>query len=528
MPQPTRTSLLAQLKEAQEQHGWLSPEVMTALAERHRISESRLYGIATFYSLLRTEPRGRFIIRLCNSASCRLGGVGDLVESTGRVLGIRPGETTPDKMFSMEVVSCLGACGSGPAAMINDRLYTHLDPGKLATIVSDIKDGRMPHANVALGDEAIRAIGEPVLVGDSVPELEELLSRFEPAELLALVEESGLSGRGGAAFPTGRKWRLCSESPGDEKFVVCNADEGEPGTFKDRYLLTRRPELVVAGMILAGRAVGARKGYVYLRGEYTDAREVLKQETSRTGSPDFNIELIAGAGAYVCGEETALLESMEGGRGVPRLRPPYPPVSGLFGKPTVINNVETLANVPLILARGADWYRSLGTVESPGTKLFSLSGDIERPGIIEAPLGISLHDILSEAGAGKLKAALVGGASGCLIPPAEFGRRLCWEDLHPGAGAIVAIGNHRPIRDLAENLMAFFEHESCGECAPCRIGTSKAVELLADRHGTEGPSSETLRTLCDTLADASRCGLGRTASAALLDALRLFPEEFES
>jgi len=527
MPHPTGTSLLAELKEAQEQHGRLSPDVMAELSRRHGVSESRLYGIATFYSLLHTEPKGKFVIRLCSGAPCQLGGPADVLEAARSLLGIRPGETTSDELFSLDLVSCLGACGSGPAAMINDRLYTHVDAGKLAALISETRQGRIPPPDEALQADQMRVIGEAVFAGASSPTLEELPGSLEPGQVLASVEASGLRGRGGAAFPTGKKWRLCAESPGDEKFVVCNADEGEPGTFKDRYLLTERPELVIAGMASAARAFGARKGYLYLRGEYTDAREALERAIARDRPANLDIELVTGAGAYVCGEETALLESIEGRRGIPRLRPPYPPTAGLFGKPTVINNVETLANVPLIIMRGAEWFKSLGTEESPGAKLFCVSGDVERPGIIEAPLGISLGEILSEAGAGEVKAALVGGASGRLVSPADFGRRLCFEDLNPGAGAVIAIGRDRSIRKLATNLMAFFEHESCGECAPCRIGTARAGEILSGEWDGRGPSADILRSIARTLTDASRCGLGQTAAVALLDAIKMFPEEFE-
>jgi NADH:ubiquinone oxidoreductase subunit F (NADH-binding) len=319
---------------------------------------------------------------------------------------------------------------------------------------------------------------------------------------------------------------LCAESQADEKYVVCNADEGEPGTFKDRYLLAARPELVLGGIVLAAHAVGARTGYLYLREEYHDVQDVIEPIIARTRDSVVDIKLVTGAGAYVCGEETALLESMEGRRGVPRLRPPFPPTAGLFGKPTMLSNVETLASIPLIMARGADWYKTLGTPKSPGTKLFSVSGDVSRPAVIEAPLGTPLQDILAESGAGDLKAALIGGASGRLIPAGDFGRKLCYEDLSPGAGAIIGIGMNRSIRDLMANLMAFFRHESCGECAPCRIGTARAWEILTSERTADDSPAEALGSIGAVLADASRCGLGQTAPVALLDAIELFPDEF--
>jgi len=522
MTKPNRASLLASLKSAQSRLGYLSPQAMAEIAEGHGVSESHVYGVASFYSLLYCKPAAKHIIRLCGSLSCHFAGSNGPAESARKVLGIRPGEVTSDGLFAVESVGCLGACGAGPAALIDDRLYTRVDAEKLARLVSAVRDGEPEPADGAFGPDAARAIGGPVLTSKSV---ERLLCCPKPEGILSAIEASGLRGRGGAAFPTGRKWRICAESPGDAKYVVCNADEGEPGMFKDRYLLVHRPDLMLAGMKLAMRAVGAQKGYVYLRGEYHDAREELEREMGRT--PDTsNIGIVSGAGAYVCGEETALLESIEGERGVSRLRPPYPPVSGLFGCPTVINNVETLSLAPLIISRGSEWFRGLGTEESRGVKLFSVSGDVKRPGLIEAPLGMTLSEILDEAEASDVKAALVGGASGTLVPTSEFGRKLCYEDLNPGAGAIIAIGEDRSMRDVVTNLMEFFEHESCGECAPCRIGTARAREILAGARQAGG-AAETLRSIGETLVNASRCGLGQTASSALLDALRLFPDEFE-
>ncbi|MDO8589630.1 MAG: NAD(P)H-dependent oxidoreductase subunit E [Armatimonadota bacterium] len=523
-----KSNLFTVLQNVQKRFGYLSPRALEEISSRTGIRLSQIYGVTTFFSLLRTEKQGRFALRFCNSASCYLGGAEGLLGACRELLEIGPGKTTSDGMFSAEAVGCLGACGAAPAMMINDRLYTQVTTEKLAGLVYEIRSGRMPEADGVFGSGTVRALGDPVMTGLPMTSDEKFLLRsLTPATILAAVEASGLRGRGGAAFSAGRKWRLCAETPADQRYVVCNADEGEPGTFKDRYLLLKKPDLLLAGMAMAARAVGASKGYIYLRGEYSDAERTLREEIARFDWDAVEIELVTGAGAYICGEETALLESVEGRRGVPRLRPPYPPVSGLFGKPTVINNVETLASVPFILARGAEWYKGLGSAESPGVKLFSVSGDVERPGVIEAPLGIPLADILSEAGAGELKAALVGGASGRLVSAEEFGRRLCYEDLSPGAGAIIAVGANRSVRELATNLMAFFEEESCGECAPCRIGTARAREILAGELRVDGALAEVLSSMGKTLASASRCGLGQAAPNALLDAIRLFPGEFE-
>lgn len=494
---------------------------MSELAERLDVPESHLYGVATFYSLLSTG-RAKHTIRVCNSISCHLGKSDEIIGEAQSLLGILPGETTTDGVFRLETAGCLGACGVGPAVLVDDRLYTRVDASGIGRIIVALRE-ETP-TEFSPDQPSVRSIGEEFLTSASVPGL--ALDAVDPGAILAEVEASGLCGRGGAAFPTARKWRLCAESAGDTKYVVCNADESEPGTFKDRWLLTQCPGLVVLGMALAGLAIGAREGYIYLRGEYPDVLEVIEAEVERLHCSSFDIKIVTGAGAYVCGEETALLESIEGRRGVPRLRPPYPPVSGLFGCPTVINNVETLANIPLIVARGSEWFRSVGTAKSTGTKLFCVSGDVERPGIVESPMGVSLSEILAEAGAGELKAALVGGASGRLVAPGDFDRKLCYEDLPPGSGAIVAIGRDRSIRGVAANLMEFFSDESCGECSICRIGTARMAELLSGLRAVEGSRQEALRSVCGALADGARCGLGQAASVALLDALRLFDEEF--
>jgi [NiFe] hydrogenase diaphorase moiety large subunit len=518
------SSVLAALRDAQSEAGCLAAETMAEIAERYGVTESHLYGVATFYSLLYTKPKAKFVVRLCSSVSCHMTGSRELLRAARDILGIDEGQSTADGLFALDTVSCLGACHVGPAAMINGRLHTRLTPESLAALISEIKAGRVPNADDAFGVGSARAIDEPVLLSTGAVEVPRGLTS---EQILTLVGASELKGRGGAGYPTALKWRICARAPGDDKYVVCNADEGEPGTFKDRFLLVNRPDLTLKGMELAARAVGARKGYIYLRGEYEDARQALEKEIAGAGYLSLHVEIVMGVGAYVCGEETALLESIEGQRGVPRLRPPYPPTSGLFGCPTVINNVETLSLVPLIVARGADWFAGLGTPKNRGTKLFPVSGDVERPGVIEAPFGTSLDAVLSEAGAGELKAALVGGASGRLVPADQFGRNLCEEDLPPGAGSIIAIGRDRSIRDVCANLMAFFDHESCGECAPCRIGTARANEILAGKRSTDEPTVDALRRLGETLVDCSRCGLGQTAPRGLLDALQFFQKEFD-
>jgi [NiFe] hydrogenase diaphorase moiety large subunit len=359
------------------------------------------------------------------------------------------------------------------------------------------------------------------------------------ADIISEISASGIKGRGGAGFPVGVKWNLCGAARGDRKFVVCNADEGEPGTFKDRVILTDHADLVFEGMTIGGRATGAREGIVYLRAEYTDLRphlEAVLQKRRQAGllgakvlgadGFDFDIRVQLGAGAYVCGEETALIESLEGHRGEPRNRPPFPVDTGFLGRPTVVNNVETLAWVACILGKGADWFKKLGTEKSTGLKIFSVSGDCARPGVYEFPMGITVAELLKEVGGENAKAVQVGGASGHCVPAAEFGRKIAYEDVATG-GSIIVFGPHRDMLRVAENFLEFFTEESCGQCTPCREGNPKlleGVDLLLEGRCSMKYLNE-LGALGETMQLASKCGLGQSSPNAFLSIVRHFKDE---
>jgi [NiFe] hydrogenase diaphorase moiety large subunit len=346
-----------------------------------------------------------------------------------------------------------------------------------------------------------------------------------PADVVASIRESGMKGRGGAGFPTGLKWQFAAASPGDQRYVVCNADEGEPGTFKDRVLLTEWPDLVFEGMTIAGYAIGASEGVVYLRAEYAYLRPALEDRLARRradnllgrgigGHPefDFDIHIHMGSGAYVCGEETALIESLEGKRGEPRNRPPFPVSAGLHQRPTTVNNVETFAWAAAILANGAEWFKGIGTNGSTGPKLLSISGDVARPGVYEFPMGVAIRDMLAAAGGEDAKAVIIGGASGQCVPAAQFTRTISYEDAATG-GAVIVIGPDHDLLDVAENVMEFFVDESCGQCTPCRVGNVRILEGLKALRRGEYSATE-LQELCelgDTMRVASRCGLGQSS-----------------
>jgi [NiFe] hydrogenase diaphorase moiety large subunit len=358
------------------------------------------------------------------------------------------------------------------------------------------------------------------------------------ADVIRQVRESGIRGRGGAGFPTAVKWNLCAAAQSSKKFIVCNADEGEPGTFKDRLLLTERPEVLFDGMTIGGYAIGAKLGVIYLRAEYAYMRPGLeaalaaRREAKLLGRKvlgkdfEFDIEIRMGAGAYVCGEETALIESLEGSRGEPRNRPPYPVNTGLVGAPTAVNNVETLIACAHILVKGPEWFKKQGTDVSTGSKLLSVSGDCVKPGVYEVAFGTTVKDILELVGGEGAKAVQVGGASGRTVPAKQFGRKLGFEDLATG-GSIIVIGQHRDMLDVAENFLDFFVEESCGQCTPCREGNPKLLEgvhLLKQGKCSVGYLRE-LQSLGRTMQVASKCGLGQSSANAFLDTTEHFRSE---
>ncbi len=373
--------------------------------------------------------------------------------------------------------------------------------------------------------------------------------QISPQEVVDEVTRSGLRGRGGAGFPTGKKWSLTA--PGRERYLICNADEGEPGTFKDRLILEGDPHQVIEGMILAGYAIGARQGFVYIRGEYARSIDRMTRAIDQAHAAgflgekilgsgiSFDLAVKRGAGAYVCGDETALIESIEGKRGFPRVKPPYPGAVGLWGRPTVVNNVETLANVPAIVKRGADWFRSFGTPTSPGTKVFLILGDVERPGAVEAEMGTPLRTLVYEHGGGvrggkRFKAALIGGAAGAFVSERELDVAMDFDSLRTqasavlGSGSVLVLGEAASLPDLLGGVLEFFEHESCGQCTPCRAGTPALVAILRRALGNErrGEDLDRLVRLARVMRDTSLCPLGQSPVLPIESALRHFREEF--
>lgn len=393
---------------------------------------------------------------------------------------------------------------------------------------------------------------EDYIIHDGYAALGKVLGEMKPADVISELEKSGLRGRGGAGFPTGTKWKFVSKADGAQKYVICNADESEPGTFKDRLILEGDPHSIIEAMTIAAYAVGASEGYIYIRGEYTLAQErmhraiIKAEEMGFLGDQifgtdfSFNLHIHSGAGAYICGEETALIESIEGKPGIPRARPPFPTTHGLWGKPTLVNNVETLANVPAILRRGAAWYHSFGTPSSPGTKVYTMLGNVNVTGVVEVPMGITLREIIAIYAKGmkkgsSFKLAQTGGSSGSVIPSSLQDTPMDFDSFNKagvslGSGALLICDEDTCVVDLAKVLLNFFRVESCGKCNPCRIGTQRAFEILTTI--TEGQATlndlDTLLELSSNLAMMSNCGLGQTAGTPLVDILKYFRAEVEA
>ncbi|MTI00193.1 NAD(P)H-dependent oxidoreductase subunit E [Roseibium sp. RKSG952] len=539
------------LLDVQDRYRCIAPSTMDKIAARMDMTRIEVEGVASFYSFFSLTPKGRITIRLCDDIVDRYHGLEAVTQAFEEVLGISIGQTSADGVFSLEYTPCIGMCDQAPAAMVNEVVITRLTPDKARAFAEGLKAGRTPEQLVTgrfleltpyeranrMVDNNIRHAGE-VLLGP-VPEDAGLskAAAMTPSQIITAVEDSGLRGCGGAGFTTGRKWRFAAAERSERHYVFCNADEGEPGTFKDRVLLTERPHLVFEGMTIAARAVGARDGVIYLRGEYVYLKPLLEQvleDRRRKGllgkeilgrkGFDFDIRIQMGAGAYICGEEGALISSCEGLPGEPKTRPPYTVVRGYLGYPTVVNNVETYCHAARILDRGATWFNAMGVEGSHGTKLYSICGDCLNPGIYELPYGHTVWDILDMAGGKDAAAVLVGGPSGAMIARDSFHRQLTFDDLSTG-GAIIIFSGERNILEIVEYYLSFFVHESCGYCTPCRVGNVFLQKAIAKfREGLANPEDiEYLKDLSSTIIETSRCGLGMTSPNPVLSTLQNFP-----
>lgn len=537
-------ALLQILIEAQDIDGWLPAPTLTRIATALKLPRARVEGVAGFYSFLYGQPVGRYRVLFSDNITDRMLGNRALMDALCRKLWVEPGKLSEDGLVSIATTSCTGLCDQGPAMLVNGRAIGQLTHRRINEIAELIRQQRplnqWPTEYFQIDDNIRRR--DALLQLDMLPGVALAAAVARGREgWLAEMQASNLRGRGGAGFATAVKWASARHAPGAHKVIVCNADEGEPGTFKDRVLLNTCADLIFEGMTLAAWAVGADSGFLYLRGEYRYLHPQLEAVLARRRAAgllgshilgetgfDFDITLHLGAGAYVCGEETALLESLEGKRGTPRIRPPFPVTHGYLGRPTVVNNVETLAKTCLIALDGGAAFAATGTAQSAGTKLLSISGDCAAPGIYEYPFGVPIARILEDCGASDTQAVQVGGAAGICLAAYEFQRRIAYEDV-PTAGAFMIFDGSRDLFEVARAFVHFFAHESCGFCTPCRVGTALLkgfMDKLNDGHGAKADLAD-IDWLDRLLKNASHCGLGSAAPNPVIDTLQKFRPAYE-
>jgi len=548
--------LLQILRDIQAEFHYVPKDAIELLAGLLHIPRTRIIAVVEFYSFLHLTPRGRYELLISDSITDHMLGKVDLMNYLSNRLTIAVGKVREDGLVSLDNTSCTGLCDQGPAGLINGYPLTNLNRERIDIIV-DLINRQKPLTEWAeslflVNDNLIKS---GLLLDRPITQGEGLSASFKRGlkETLVEINSSGLRGRGGAGYSTGWKWHLCYEGPEEEAFcdintqkqlqryVICNADEGEPGTFKDRVLLNSYSHQVFEGMTICAAITGATQGFMYLRGEYLflyNKLQTILSERRQAGllgnsildqNFNFDIEIHLGAGAYICGEESALIESLEGKPGIPRNRPPYPVTQGYLGKPTVVNNVETFLAAAAIAVNGGEWFAKVGTEKSKGTKILSISGDCKRPGIYEYPFGTPVQDILKDCGASDVLGLQIGGPSGTFISNQEFGRKLAFEDLATG-GSFIVFNNTRNILDVVYNFTHFFAHESCGFCTPCRVGTSllkKQVDKIVNGHGSAG-DVVALEELCQIVKKQSHCGLGQTAANPVLTTLERYPELYQS
>jgi NADH-quinone oxidoreductase subunit F len=567
-----RHLLLPVLHALQDRKGWLSPGGLNYAAVRLDVAPAEVYAVASFYDLFRLEPSPAIALHVCDDIGCKTKGAEALCNKLEATLG-KEGAPCMDGKAAWHRSPCLGLCDQAPVAFLRSagtspkewtiaRATTGSISENLQNCVEGgdgLKDSRplLREFLPQFGDAQLRLLRrvahvDPASIGDyqksgGYAALRRAME-MGPEAVVREVIESRLLGRGGAAFPTGKKWEavLRHRKPDSIHYVVCNADESEPGTFKDRVILRGDPFAVVEGLTIAGYAVGARKGYIYIRGEYPESLGSITRavESARENNLlgerilgaafSFDIEVRRGAGAYICGEETALFNSIEGYRGEPRNKPPFPTQSGLFRRPTIVNNVETLINIPEIILHGGAAYARVGTTQSAGYRLFCLSGHVQRPGTYEVTFGITLRQLIELAGGiggtGKLQAVLLGGAAGSFVSPNELDTPLTFEGVRTigaslGSGVVMLFDDSVDLQEILARIARFFHHESCGQCVPCRAGTLRQEEILArlatkQSNGSAASEIALLKEVAQAMRDASICGLGQTAPTAILSAIQ--------
>jgi NADH-quinone oxidoreductase subunit F len=564
-----RSALVPMALYGQDAFGCVSDDLIDEIARRLDLNTLQVSETLSYYSMIRRKPAGKYHVQVCTNVSCMLRGGNELYEFIQKKLEIGNKEVSADGIFSLEEVECIGACTGAPAVQVNYDFYEGLTPARANQLLDQLDKELSPAVSAPItGAIHERHPSEvPVisrlfqvanshkldvyLANDGYKGLERALRELTPDQIIDEVKRSNLRGRGGAGFSTGMKWSFVPKQSAKPKYILCNADESEPGTCKDRPLMELAPHQLLEGIVIAGRAVGSNRGYIYIRGEYRYVLDIVDAAIEEAyaggylgknilGSGfDFDVTTHTGAGAYECGEESALMESLEGKRGYPRIRPPFPAVVGLYGSPTVINNVETLAAVPAILHRGAEWYANLGSAKNGGTRLFCISGHVNRPGIYELPMGFNLKKMIEDVAGGlpegrQLKAVIPGGSSCPLLKADEIDLPMDFDSLAKagsmlGSGGVVVIDDRTCMVDLARRIMHFYAHESCGWCIPCREGTAWLRKMLDRFHSGGGRAEDIplLGELSQNMLGKTFCPLGDAAAMPTISIVKKWRNEFE-
>jgi NADH-quinone oxidoreductase subunit F len=564
-----RSALIPMAMYGQDELGYVSDELIAEIARRLGLLTVQVEETIEYYSMLHRKPMGKYHVQVCTNVACMLRGGNELLDRAKKRLEIGHKETTEDGIFSLEEVECIGACTGAPAMQVNYDFYENLTPVKFDRIIESLDGGRRPDPEpVISGALHPREKGEiPViskrwgianspgidvfLQNDGYKALEKALKQMTPEAIIDEMKKSNLRGRGGAGFPTGMKWSFVPKDSPKAKYVICNADESEPGTCKDRPLMELDPHQLIEGMIIAGRAIGSHQGFIYIRGEYRYVLDIVQKAITEAydrgylgknilGSGfDYDLLIHTGAGAYECGEESALMESLEGKRGYPRIKPPFPAVVGLYGCPTVINNVETLSAVPSIILGGGEAYANLGTPKNGGTRLLCVAGHVNKPGIYEIPLGMNMKEFIYGMAGGitggkKLKAVIPGGSSCPLLTADEIDIPMDYDSVAKagsmlGSGGMVVMDEDTCMVDMARRIMHFYAHESCGWCIPCREGTTWLRKMLERLHAGFGRTQDIdmIGELSKNILGRSFCPLGDAAAMPTISIVQKWRNEFE-
>ncbi len=564
-----RSALIPMLLYAQDEYGHISDEMIAEIARRLELHTVQVEETLEYYSMLHRKPMGKHHVQICTNVACMLRGGTELLEAAKKRLEIGHKQTTADGVFSLEEVECIGACTGAPALQVNYDFFENVTPLKFDRLIEDLDAGRKTTPEpVTAGALHPRDKAETPVISrrwgikdshkidvylqhDGYKALEKALREMTPATIIDEVKKSNLRGRGGAGFPTGMKWSFVPKDSPKPKYVICNADESEPGTCKDRPLMEMDPHQMIEGITIAGRAIGAKMGFIYIRGEYryvldivqtaldeSYARNYLGKNILGSGF-DFDLIVHTGAGAYECGEESALMESLEGKRGYPRIKPPFPAVVGLYGCPTIINNVETLSTVPAILLEGGETYANRGTPKNGGTRMLCVAGHVNKPGIYEVPLGMNMKKFIYEVAGGipggkKLKAVIPGGSSCPLMKADEIDIPMDYDSVAKagsmlGSGGMVVMDEDTCMVDMARRIMHFYAHESCGWCIPCREGTSWLRKMLDRFHAGYGRPEDIdlIGELSKNMLGRTFCPLGDAAALPTISIVAKWRNEFE-